>query len=59
MLTGGNGSTFTGGHGSTFIGYRGVNGIKRITAAYVGEDGIEAGRPYRFVSGVFAAAQPE
>ena len=46
-LTGGYGSTLTGGYRSTLIYLRFLNGMRRVLTAYVGEDGIKPGKPYR------------
>ena len=46
-LTGGYRATLTGGDGATLIFLRWVGGRRRVLAAYVGEDGIEPGTPYR------------
>ena len=56
-LTGGYGSTLTGGYGSTLTA-KWLDGLRyRIAVAYVGEDGIEPGAPYRVVKGKFEAAK--
>ena len=46
-LTGGDGATLTGGAYATLIFLRWADGRRRALAAYVGEDGIEPGTPYR------------
>ena len=46
-LTGGNYATLTGGDCATLIFMRLNGGRKRVLTAYVGEDGIEPGTPYR------------
>lgn len=46
-LTGGNYATLTGGDGATLIFLRWINGRHRIITAYVGEDGVEAGKAYK------------
>ena len=46
-LTGGDHATLTGGHHATLIFLRWADGRRRVLAAYVGEDGIEPGTPYR------------
>ncbi len=46
-LTGGYSATLTGGYGATLIFMRLNGGRKRVLTAYVGEDGIEPGTPYR------------
>ena len=46
-LTGGDGATLTGGDHATLIFLRWADGRRRVLAAYVGEDGIEPGTPYR------------
>jgi hypothetical protein len=58
-LAGGNRSTLAGGYGSTLTGgdystliFRWHDGNRvRFVVAYVGEDGIEAGKPYRCADG--------
>ncbi len=46
-LTGGYRSTLTGGDRSTLIFLLWIDGRRRVLTAYVGEDGIEAGKAYR------------
>ena len=46
-LTGGYRATLTGGDHATLIFMRFDGGRKRVLTAYVGEDGIEPGTPYR------------
>ena len=46
-LTGGEVATLTGGDRSTLIFLRWKEGRRRVLTAYVGEDGIEPGKPYR------------
>ena len=56
-LTGGDGSTLTGGDCSTLTGWWWDGRRRRLAVAYVGEDGIEAGVPYRVERGRFVRGE--
>ena len=51
MLKGGYGSTLTGGDGSTLCWRVWDGSLYRLHVRYTGEDGIEAGKGYRYESG--------